>query len=456
MGNKRKNEVAPGISRTQVIIYGGSAALVYILIMVVLIGVGTNRRAVFGSTQEAIFGDQTRVAQIATDARERELAGTATEAFGLTQTATLAGTATATRPVFPTFPPTWTPVVVEEIDDSVPTATPLALPPDELAGGLIIGYGGIERLQNGFLPLLAFPLNDPGSFSEIGNRLVTSAAVNPASGLSLVYTRYYTTDFNWGLERANLNGSQNQRVADAWQGIEFIIRQEDIQFSQDGTKIVFIGNSEDTLSKEVWILDLVNFVPGVSPLTRVTNDASNYDSPSLSPDNSEVIAIKINERSLEPGEDIVLIEVGSGRQTQITEDGPAQIESQLAWLPNNPDEIAYVVRGNGGEEPGDIIRLNIRDRGVPALYLVRDTNGWDDTHPVFSPDGNFMAYASDRTGTHNIFIRDLRTSIDFQLTNESFDPYFPDAWYQPDVIEPIQEVNPLPTPFLTPTPEPSN
>ena len=64
---------------------------------------------------------------------------------------------------------------------------------------------------------------------------------------------------------------------------------------------------------------------------------------------------------------------------------------------------------------GALNDLWIMPIGQAPKPLVKD--GWYKVDPVWSPDGRFIAYASDRGGTMDIWVRDLAAGTDRQLTN---------------------------------------
>jgi Tol biopolymer transport system component len=58
--------------------------------------------------------------------------------------------------------------------------------------------------------------------------------------------------------------------------------------------------------------------------------------------------------------------------------------------------------------------VNANGTGVPTV-LVRDEA--DDVYPVISPDGQYLAFSSNRQGAYNIFVKPLFTEELWQLTS---------------------------------------
>ena len=72
----------------------------------------------------------------------------------------------------------------------------------------------------------------------------------------------------------------------------------------------------------------------------------------------------------------------------------------------------------------EIARL---DTQTDELVLLTD-NDTRDASAVFSPDGAYIAYASDTFGAYDIFIQNIRTSETYQLTRTLNEPDFPGSW----------------------------
>ncbi len=51
------------------------------------------------------------------------------------------------------------------------------------------------------------------------------------------------------------------------------------------------------------------------------------------------------------------------------------------------------------------------------ITRVTDTENFNETDPVFSPDGNKMLYVSDRNGIYNIYVHDLKSAESYPISN---------------------------------------
>lgn len=99
---------------------------------------------------------------------------------------------------------------------------------------------------------------------------------------------------------------------------------------------------------------------------------------------------------------------------------------QLAWVawnqPNMPWDGTLLQTG----------KLVLSEKGLPALEQVKTLAGGQDTsifQPSFSPDGRLLAYISDASGWWQIYVHDLETGEDRQLTHVEADHGLP-AWVQ--------------------------
>lgn len=456
--SRQEQEIITGVSRRQAILYGSVALGVFLLLEIILIAIGSNRRTARDTEQRNLEVALAQTQQAA-DLLQTEIALNATT-LAITEQAILALTVTPTPTDIPlgiaTLPPTWTPTAPPELSSIAggPTVTPLAPPPaEQFAGSVLVGLSGIDRLNVGGYPVVGFQL-DRNSRISVGDFLAQSVDIDPSNGQFLSYVRYYPLTFDFGPERSNLVGANPQRISEAWEAIDgFLLDIKDISYSPDGTRLVFTAPAPDNGTEEIWLLDFTQQpAPNTSPLRRITNDNANYQHPDVSPDNGRIIAVKRDPTSINPDPDIISIDISNGSQTALTTDGAQNVESYPRWHPNG-NEFVYVASRpvtipNQRNELlyGDIVRQSI-STGAPARFIAREPL-IDETRPVFSPDGLFIAYASNVTGQYNIFIKDLQTEQVYQVSNESDVPTLPLGWYQPNVVPPRQPQVPIPTPIL--------
>jgi serine/threonine-protein kinase len=90
---------------------------------------------------------------------------------------------------------------------------------------------------------------------------------------------------------------------------------------------------------------------------------------------------------------------GSGQPEQLTTatDGAMQVPVSIS-----PDGKYLAYQEQGGNQPADIWILPMSPTGAPFRFF---TSSASDTLPVFSPDGRWIAYASDESGANELYIR---------------------------------------------------
>lgn len=437
-------EVVPGVSRRQftLIVGLGFLAIAAIVILFGAMIISNNAR----QAAEAMALTEIASAQTATVTAAIAVAQAATETA-------IAERGTPTPTPRPDLPPTWTP----EIAVTVVTETPaLPFPPARVQGNLVV-WGGRDRLSVGALPLLLFPVSGEGTFTRIGEQLGRDVRF-AGNGQRVVYSRYVTTTFSFNLEAINVNGTQPQLL----QFNAPVLESSQPDYCRNANRVAFIsapaegptgGNFQLTEpSPQVYIHDFDN-----NKTVRLTNDTVTYSSPAFSPDCSLLAVIRDDKNSASPGPDIIIITLNSinwsvlpqrppaegetltpetyaviGIQdrvvNQLTADLAASIETTPRWT---SDGLQIVYAAAPGNNPGnsDIYLVNVQGVSTPRV-LVRSE--FDDRSPVISPDGRYLAFASNRaaTGAYNVFVTDLDDGTIWQLTNAE-DDHFPGDWWLP-------------------------
>lgn len=437
-------EVIPGVSRRQftLIVGVGILAIAAIVILFGAIIASNNAR----QAAEAAAHTEIAGAQTATVAAALAAAQAATETA-------VAERGTPTPTLRPDLPPTWTPEIAVTAATEIPA---LPFPPPRVQGSLVV-WGGRDRLSVGALPLLLFPVGGEGAFTRIGEQMGRDARF-AGNSQRVVYSRYLTTTFSFNLEAVNTNGTQPQLL----QFNAPVIESTQPDYCRNANRVAFIsspaegptgGNFQLTEPPpQVYIHDFDN-----NKTVRLTNDTVSYASPAFSPDCSLLAVIRDDENSASPGPDIIIVTLNSINWSvlpqrppaegetltpetfavigienrvvnQLTSDLAGSIESTPRWTADGL-QIVYAAAPGTNPRASDIYMVNAQGASTPRI-LVRSE--FDDRNPVISPDGRYLAFASNRaaTGAYNVFVIDLEDGTVWQLTNAE-DDHFPGDWWLP-------------------------
>jgi TolB protein len=133
--------------------------------------------------------------------------------------------------------------------------------------------------------------------------------------------------------------------------------------------------------------------------------------------------IRNDPRGATPGEDIIILDVASRTQTPLTTDLANFVESAPRWSPDGT-KIIYAAYSATSPDNNDII-LRMADGSGTPLVPIRDLA--NDLYPIFSPDGRYIAFSSNRTGFYDLFIFDQVDNVTYQVTSTEEEDY-PGAW----------------------------
>ncbi|PJF22480.1 MAG: hypothetical protein CUN56_05790 [Phototrophicales bacterium] len=422
-------EIIPGVSRRMAYIIGGVVVAFIFVVVFVLIIINNNQ-----------------------ENRQRQRAAAATNAFlapTRTYEAFQIAAANATATEIAINPPTTTPIPTSSLptlpptptETPAPSPTPTLVPlPGDLQG-VLIGRIGREN-YNMDIQIYTYPFNfAPEPIARLEGR---------TPQLFPDYTRLLFTEEGSGrVDRVvitDMEGVEQPSILDQAQqfgGFEDFYSPD---LSADGTKLVVIGDIFGQSNNAVFLIDLNGSSPDA--VIRLTNDDAFYADPAISPDGTKIVAVRDDVNSDNPGPDLILIDVASRTFSSLTTNRNALEESSPAWSadgqlifftgfdPNAPQtDPTRDANGDGlddttGEfippiEPGrDIFMIGIL---TPDNYVARVQDPADDFNPVISPDGNYMAFISNRGGNvYNIYIMHLVTNELYQLTNGTENSYVND------------------------------
>jgi len=410
---KQDEEVIPGISRRQLMMFGGGGAAVIILLIVIFVIITSSRNAQNAEATRVI------VDSIST--------GTAQVALAATDSANVKATLLALSSPTPTITPT-SPVNTLPPEISVITATPTpaptgtALPYPIGLSGHLVGWSGRDVTQSGFLPLVVYDFANNGAAIPLGNAQGRNPDLS-ADGQRVVYTRYYSSStYDTGIEQTGLDGSGSTPLTTTLD----VIKAQMPNFCHTQNQVVFVALPKDyqgdlsatTFPSQVFVYNIDS-----KQLFRLTNDKASYSSPAYSPDCSRIAVIRTEASGTNAGSDVYLIDTASLAQTALTNDALAYTEASPKWSPDGT-QLTYSAFSKDSPNNSDII-VRRADPSSTPLVVVKDLA--DDVFPVFSPDGKYLAFSSNRGGYYDIYVLDQQTNTVYQLTN-TVDEDYPGAW----------------------------
>ncbi|MFC1838263.1 Tol-Pal system beta propeller repeat protein TolB [Thermodesulfobacteriota bacterium] len=162
------------------------------------------------------------------------------------------------------------------------------------------------------------------------------------------------------------------------------------------SKFLFVNNS--TGDKEIYICDFDG-----QNVKKLTSDKSIALMPRWSPDGENFAYNSIKEG----GWMLYLMGISSGRTRKIS--GRKGLNMGARWL-NNGKNLDLTLSYDRGNQ--DIYTIDLDGK-----ILKRNTNHWgSDLSPTRSPDGSKIAFVSNRSGSPQIYIKDLKAGYEERIT----------------------------------------
>ena len=169
------------------------------------------------------------------------------------------------------------------------------------------------------------------------------------------------------------------------------------RFSPDGKRLAFSMNNAK--GSDIWVKDLDRATP-----SRLSFLASFNGNPVWTPDGKVIVFRSSNPAA--PGLYGIRTD-GSGEAKRLTEGKPLGIPSSFS---RDGKRLAISQPGNGGSF--DIFTMPVEaDPGPGALGIRLGKvelflgTPFGEFYPTFSPDGRWLAYASDESGTFEVYVR---------------------------------------------------
>ena len=244
------------------------------------------------------------------------------------------------------------------------------------AGHLLFVQGGLvaQRFDPGSRELMGepFPLND--QMALMGGRGAFSLSETGLLGYSA------------GPPRALARLTWMDRHGTPIEPVGEYDSYFDLALSTDDRRVAISSESDGNI--DIWVIDFSR--PGDKK--RITSDAGLEFHPDWSPDGAHLSFTSnrtgVNKVFRRPSD-------GSGSDEVLVEGSGA---AQSVWSPLGKSLIYRAP----GEEALDLWTQSLEDGGKSSVFVPTP---FAEHSPVFSPDGRWIAYSSDRTGRPEIYIR---------------------------------------------------
>lgn len=175
------------------------------------------------------------------------------------------------------------------------------------------------------------------------------------------------------------------------------------EISPDGTQITFASEVNGRL--DIYVID----VDGTN-LTQITTHSGHDLDPTWSPDGSQ-IAFTSNRTGTN---EIYIIDLQTREEVAVTSGSDQQSGGRLDWSPDGT--LLGFYAGDRGDKNLFLVPTSCRNCG-PDQY-IQLTDGGNNKAPAFSPDGQWITFASNLDGDDNeVYIMRLDGSDVRQLTD---------------------------------------
>jgi serine/threonine protein kinase len=261
-------------------------------------------------------------------------------------------------------------------------------------GGQVVPPGYLLYLRGPSLVAQAIDLDshrlngEPVALADnVGRTTTAYASFSSSSTGDLIYA-----------SRAILGGQLRwfNRRGDAGESVGGVADQLDFELSPDDRSLAVSRLDEQPNTADVWVVDLVRRI-----WSRATTDRANDASPLWSPDGTR-IAFRSNRR----GNSDIFHKRSSG---SAAEQVWFSIRANLITTDWSADDRHIVFTNVSSQGGFSVWTVATAPQSIPTLAVQSSLNA---LHGKLSPDGRWLAYASDESGQWEVYVRRFPDSED--------------------------------------------
>ena len=377
--------------KSRLVLMGGAATLIalcFILFLAISSGGGSDNGASGGN------GDHNTVAAVTTATTVPPTDVPAPTKDPLVPTATLF--LSATPPPTATLEPTITPT---------PEPITYPAPPNEVTGHMLFNSG---PYSSGYQPVVLYDLFEDTSETISGVEHGRYPSFNGDM------SRYIYIEYSQSTRRADAkivntyNSDDEQFFDENWNRDLGVFGVDMTAWSPTDTMIAFVADAlNGGNGKNLFVFDFNAAPDAITPFVEIETPET-YLEPAWSPDGARIVAVVDAQGSV----DLRVYEVGTGTISNLTTDGNAIVESSPDW---SADGRIVFSGQSQNSEGSDIYIMPSDGSAAPTVFIDFGPN---DVTPRWSPDNNYVAFASDFNGALNVYVYDIANDTFYAVTDD--------------------------------------